>query len=140
MSFSESDRVQIRKYLCFPNVFVQSDPRLESAITTVQSVADGGGRPDNSAELDLKSTLTKLATIETRLEGLWAPALATKADDVSLDVARGQAILYRDGRRLVNALSAAVNTRPLRDYFSAAPMSTGLGPDTASTHIAGYEA
>lgn len=140
MAFTENDRVQIRRYLCFPNVFVQADPRLESAITTVQSIADGGNRPDNSAELDLKGILAKLATLETRLEGLWAPALATRADDVSLDVARGQAILYRDGRRLVNALSAAVNTKPLRDYFSAAPLSDGTHAAASHSHFAGYEA
>lgn len=139
MAFTEADRVKIRKYLCFPNLYVQADPRLESAITTVQSIADGGSRPDNSAELDIKATLTKLATIETQLEVLWAPALATRADDVSLDVGRGQAILYKDGRRLINALSASLNTRPCRDYFSAAPISEGFHPGVASP-IAGYEA
>jgi hypothetical protein len=140
MAFTEADRVQIRRYLCYPNVFVQSDPRLESAITTVQSTADGGSRPDNSAELDLKTIVVDLQAVDAKLKALWGPALATRADDVSLDVPRARAMLCAEGRRLVNALSAAVNTKPLRDYFSAAPLSDGFHAATHASHFAGFEA
>ena len=42
MSFSELDRTYIRRFVGFGAIFVQAEPRLENAITAVQSTADGG--------------------------------------------------------------------------------------------------
>ena len=136
MAFTESDRVKIRTYLCYPQLFLQADPRLESAISAVQSIADGGTRPDDSAELYVKAIVTDLETVDTKLKALWGPALATRADDVSLDVPRARAMLCAEGRRLVNRLAAQLDTRPLRDVFGPAPLG---GPLSAAAHMAGYE-
>lgn len=136
MAFSEADRVKIRSYLGYAQIFLQADPRLESAMTAVQSIADGGTRPDNSAELYIKAIVVDLESVDTRLKSLHAPALATKADDVSLDVPRARAMLCAEGRRIVNRLSVQLDTRPQRDVFGPAPLG---GPLSAAAHMAGYE-
>ncbi len=55
MSFSELDRTYIRRFVGFGAIFVQAEPRLENAITAVQSTADGGTRPDASTENQIKA-------------------------------------------------------------------------------------
>jgi len=137
MAFVEADRVQIRTYLGYAGIFVQADPRLEAAIGAIQSVADGGNRPDNTTELAVKAIVVDLQSIDTQLKALWAPSLATKADDVDLDVPRARAMMCAEGRRMVNRLSVALNTKPVRDVFSSAPIGDGTH---AASHDAGYEA
>lgn len=63
MAISESDRVFIRKYVGFSSLFTQRDPRLESAIRSIQSLADGGSQPDSSSENEMKALLYGSAAI-----------------------------------------------------------------------------
>ena len=63
MAWAEADRAVIRHYLGFSALFLQADPRLEAAIGAVQSLADGGTRPDNSTELQIRGWLAKLAVV-----------------------------------------------------------------------------
>lgn len=57
MSFNETDRTWIRHFAGFSAIFGQADPRLESAITAIQSVSDGGSRPDSSGENYIKACI-----------------------------------------------------------------------------------
>lgn len=55
MAFSESQKVDIRFYLGYPDVYRYANPRLESAMEVV------GGRPESQAKVEL--LLAKLNTL-----------------------------------------------------------------------------
>jgi hypothetical protein len=120
MPWTEADRATIRSYLGFPALFLQADPRLEVAITSVQSEADGGVRPDNSTELQIRGWLAQLAKIESRLEEIWDEAEALKVDELGIDPMRAMALLRAEGRRLVGRVARALGTAPRHDVFGAA--------------------
>ncbi len=119
MAWTETDRVQIRHYLGFADLFLQADPRLEQAITSVQARAEGGTRPDDAAERQLRGWLGQLARIEARFEEMWDEAEALEMSDLRVDPARGLALLRSEGRRIVGSLARALDTAPLHDVFSA---------------------
>lgn len=121
MAFTETDRTKIRHALGFAAIFLQAEPILESAISSVQSVADGGTRPDNSTELQIKAWLVDIDTVETQLKKLWGKAIAVDVEGLKVDAARAMGVLRMEGRRLVNAISTALSTTPRRDVFSSAP-------------------
>jgi hypothetical protein len=120
MAWSEADRATLRHYLGFAAIFRQADPRLEFALTSVQSRADGGTQADNSTELLIRGWLAKLATIESRLTELWDEAEALKVEDLGVDPYRGMAMLRSEGRRLVSGIARSLSTTPRHDVFSAA--------------------
>lgn len=132
MAFAESDRVQIRLYLGYPQIWLQADPRLESAITNIQSISDGGTRPNPSpsaAEVQALSLVTQLQGVDTALTALNGLVGVTEATgDAKLDTAREDARLRAAGRMLVNRLSAIFDTVPGRDVFSVAPEDGGGRP------------
>jgi len=109
MAYSEQDKSLIRYYVGWSATFLQAEPRLENAITSTQSAADGGARPDSNTENVIKgliygtaaqtgsgnlvapgptaqntpfvmpATLGLLA-IDQQMSTLWAVALVTSAD------------------------------------------------------------
>lgn len=136
MAFKESERVQIRKWVGFAAIFQQADPRLENAISAVQSIADGGTRPNppsgsgltvSESEELIRCTLAELVKVETRIEKIRNFTFASEVDEVKVDPARGLLILYMEGRRLVGTICDVLSTRPRRDVFSA-PGEQGEGP------------
>jgi hypothetical protein len=120
VAWTETDRATIRSYLGFPALFLQADPRLEVAITSVQAKAEGGVRPDNSTEVQIRGWLGQLAKIESRLEELWDEAEALKVDELGIDPMRALALLRAEGRRLVGRIARALGTAPRHDVFSGA--------------------
>ena len=110
----------MRHYLGFGALFHQADPRLENALSAVQSSADGGTRPDDSTEKQIRNWLAQLARIEARLEELWDEAEALKVDELGIDPMRALALLRSEGRRIVGAIARALSTSPRHDVFSAA--------------------
>lgn len=133
--FTESDRVSIRNYLGFGALWLQADPRLENAITTVQSVADGGTRPDSSTETAIKAVITDLQTIDARLKDLWIQMQAGAVDEVKVNPARGAALLRSEGRRLVHRLARHLDTYPRSDIYSSATPDPGGYPFPAGGHF-----
>lgn len=125
MAFTESDRVAIRRYLGFAGIFLEADPSLENAITTIQSVADGGTRPDNTSELAVKSYLTDLAAIEVKLKALWDCLGLGQVNKIVVDPLRAMLGLKTEGRRLVGYLADTLSTRPVRDVFSSPAILEG---------------
>ncbi len=147
MAFAELDRVYIRKFLGFSAIFLQGDPRLENAITAIQSSADGGSRPDSSSENAVKALLygqqagtgaagvimgataqntsfqtpsrPGLVNIKSALDGLIPLSYVLSADkqDAVIDPGRGAAILRRMGRELVAELADVMATPPRTDVF-----------------------
>jgi hypothetical protein len=118
MAFTETERVQIRRWLGFPALYIQADPRLESAITTIQSTAEGGGRPDNSTELAVRGYLATLATYEARWTDMREAFEASKTDDLVTDHARAQMMLERSMRLYVGYIADTMDISPRRDVFT----------------------
>jgi hypothetical protein len=126
MAWTESDRATLRHYLGFSALFLQADPRLELAITSVQSKADGGTRPDDSTERLIRGWLAQLARLEKRFEELWDEAEALKLDSLGVDPYRALVMLRSEGRRIVAGIARALGTAPRHDVFSeAAPNPDG---------------
>jgi hypothetical protein len=63
VSYSETDRTWVRRYVGYGAIFLQAEPRLENALTATQSVADGGGRPDSSTENNVKGIIYGFAAV-----------------------------------------------------------------------------
>src|SRR5262249_16688585 len=99
-------------------LYLQSDSRLESVMTAMQSQADGGSAPDSSTEDFIRATLADLATLEVNIKALWAQAQALDADGLKIDVARAMAVLRAEGRRLVGAIADQLEVYPRRDVVS----------------------
>lgn len=144
VAFTEADRVEIRRYLGFGDLYLQQDPRLENAITSAQSTAIAGGtRPTDDAANAIKGVLYGYTTVNGRyIEGLQdiqadisqlarqQGALSAGGDrGAKLDSAREHARLRMRGRELVHQLARMLDTYPRSDIFSAAPMLEEAMPD-----------
>lgn len=132
MAYTESDRVQIRQYLGFSALFLQADPRLESAITASQWTIEGGARPDTSTEIFAKSLVTKLQSIDTSMDALACQSGVTQADEnVHLDAAREMMRLKGMGRLYVHRLARVFDTYPRSDIYTSSPQMDASYPFTA---------
>lgn len=136
MAFTESDRVQIRTYLGYAALWLQADPRLESAISNIQAItavdpaAVGGTRPDSSSENQVRMLIQKLIQIDTNLDDLDDFKGAEKVDEGSVDSVREDLRLRRKGRMYVYRLAKILDTEPRADVFGA---STAQGSDLRAT-------
>lgn len=119
-AWTEAERANLRHYLGFSAIFLQADPRLENAITSVLAVADGGTRPDSATQVQIQGWLSDLATVDLRLKDLWIQAPASQVDEVKVNPAVGIALLRKEGRRMVNNIARALSTRPRADIYSSA--------------------
>lgn len=121
MAFSEIHRVQIRRWLGYSTLNFATDTSLESVITAIQSIADGGSKPDNSSELAVLSYLTSLAALNTKLDELAIEEIeADTVDEVKIDAARGSLAVRSRMRLYVGHISDVLSVRPRRDVLSAA--------------------
>jgi hypothetical protein len=68
--YSETDRTWVRRYVGYGSVWVQSEPRLENALTATQSAADGGSRPDSSVENNIKGLIYGIAAVASSQPGI----------------------------------------------------------------------
>jgi hypothetical protein len=147
MAYSELDRTLIRHYLGFGAIFGQADPRLESAVTASQSLADGGSRPDSNGENYVKGIIygtiaqagvavtpgpttqsttfampstIGLLNLEQQIQTLYPLTFINKADqeDAVIDAGRGMIILRIEGQRMANVLAKFLGMkRPRADIF-----------------------
>ncbi len=126
MAFTETERVQIRRYMGATALYQNQDTRLESAITTVSNNA--------AQESEVRDVLlVKLISIDAQLENTWPQATAAAARDVKVDAARGMVMLRSEGRRFAKRLAAILGFEaPRSDAFAPAtsnprPVSSGSG-------------
>jgi hypothetical protein len=129
MAWTEADRVQIRHYLGFADLFLQADPRLEQAIASVQARAEGGTRPDDSAERQLRGWLGQLARLEARFEEVWDEAEALEMSDLrgvhaQVTHRRGAASSEVSRGRSTPLRSTTCSRRPSRTPAARASPST----------------
>lgn len=139
MAFSEIDRVQIRAYLGYAGLWLQVDPRLENAITTVQAVSDGGTRPDNSSEVQIRTYIDQLQAVDAALDQLDNFQGTLQADGNQFNPTREDARLRRKGRMYVFRLAKILDTEPRADVFdsSSGPGEIGLRAGPAYQNVAG---
>lgn len=104
MAFTATQKVQIRRWLGFPAIFRQ-ESILESAMDSL----------DSDTETAIGTWLTTLSTIETQLTTRYDQVEAIKTDELELDTARGNLVLYREIRRYVGHISDALRVPPKRD-------------------------
>jgi len=121
MAFTEADRVLIRQYVGWSAIFLQAQPLLESAITTIQSVAEGGVRADNSTELLVRSLLAQLQKVDAKLMDF--DCLGTNTvNRIQMDNVRARMVVMQWGRTLVGRLCTVLSLEgPLSDCFSSQP-------------------
>jgi hypothetical protein len=127
VAWTEADRVALRDAMGASALYSYQYPRLENAINSVQSIADGGSCPDNSTETAIRSYLADLTTIRSRIKAMWGQVQVGDAKGISLDAVRGIAALKMEGRRIIHQIAAALSIRPLRDVFAPAPLDSGEG-------------
>lgn len=89
MAFSETDRTWIRRYCGYPAIWVQAEPRLENAITAIQSEADGGGRPDASTENYVKGLVYGFAAVTSGTAGVTPGGTSTTGTTFNTPAVRG---------------------------------------------------
>jgi hypothetical protein len=118
MAFTEAQRVKIRKYLGYAGLYLTYYSKLESAITTVQSEADGGSRPDGSTESLILATIAELEAIDTKLTALHEQVSVGGVDEIKLDPGKGIFLLRSEGRRKISVIANALSCAPLFDYYS----------------------
>ena len=123
--WSQQERAWWRHFLGFAAIFKQADPRLEDALTAIQSISDGGSQPDSTSEDYGRVLIQQALTVEASLQNLWVQMQVGSSDGkTKIDAARGMQGLRMEGRRIVNGLSAIISTNPRRDIFSG---STVIG-------------
>jgi hypothetical protein len=129
MAFTEAQRVKIRAYLGYPDVYRQYNPRLESAFDVI------GGRSDTQTYVE--NLLTKLDALDLSLTNLlalaglrraeeveWYQAMSANGNSAPMEAACAQ------GRRLVGRLSTAFGVPVYSDYFGKGgyPGDAYMGP------------
>jgi len=137
-SYLESDRVSVREYLGFSSLFLQADPRLESAITASQAIADGGTRPDNSLQLRVLTIVAALQAIDAAIDNLLIQQGTMELAEAKLNSYREMIRLKARGRIYVHRLARVFDTLPRADCFGPAVGLEGEYPAYPRTARMGY--
>jgi len=117
MAFVEADRVQVRRFLGYAQINLEADPRLESALDSAQSIADGGSRPDSTAENMIKALLVKLIALDEKIDEL--DCLENiRMDKIEVDAVRAYMVLCQHAFKKACQLADALNTKPIRNIWS----------------------
>lgn len=90
MAFTEAQKVKLRQYLGYPDVYRDANPRLESAFSVI------GERPDTQAAVEV--ILTSLAAVELSITAALSTAGLKRAEDIEWYQA-GAAGSQIEGRR-----------------------------------------
>jgi hypothetical protein len=119
--FTEDEKAAIRSYLGWSALYYLIDPRLESQIGT-----GGLGTTQPSSATRVRSILTRLADIDSRLDSALDNLDLTKAEDINFLGSEQLDALRNQGRMLVGQLAIIFEVVPKRDYFDEGG-GTGMG-------------
>jgi hypothetical protein len=126
MAFDEAQKVKIRLFLGFPDVFQDGNPRLESAFDVI------GARPDTQAEIE--TILTNLAAADAKVNSVLTHAGIKKVDEVEFFGSKAGTNAVDDarayGRMWANRLSIVFGIPLVNDVFS----ERGYGGDAWGDH------
>lgn len=117
MAFSDTQKAKIRRYLGYPDIYRDHDPRLESALDVV------GGRAEVQALIE--ADLAALEALETKLTSTQSYGGVRRADDIEFFPGEQIASLRTEGRRFVGRMSITLGVPIASDVFG----STGYGGD-----------
>jgi hypothetical protein len=133
MTFSEFERDEIRSYLGFPRLYISANPFLESAITTIQPISEGGSAPDSSIEDAVRAALQAIAAIDGYITALGQQTINLAVYEVPVSLSNGATLkqdyrmalstLRREGTNQIMKVAIRLGVQPLRPYF----YSDGLG-------------
>lgn len=120
MPFTNTERANLRAYLGFSKQFSDFNSRLEVAMTAVEQLDDG-----DATMTRIRSVLTKLASLDDKLEELHCTAFVMEAgtDKVKIDSIRAIQMLKMEGRRLIQQLAIPLGCQPQKDYYSPAELN-----------------
>lgn len=123
MAWSDAERITMHRLLGYSPRQITGDDVLDSALTAVQAVADGGVMPSSALEDELRRLMGEVVEIEVKIKEKWDPILASAVGNLRVDAVRGMSALYMDGRRLVRQIAGLLRVDIARD-----PFSTGISP------------
>ena|SRR5690348_10643427 len=112
--FTDDEKAAIRSYLGYSALYYQIDPRLESQIG-----AGGLGTTQPSEATRVRTILTALADIDTRLSGALDNLDLSKAEDITFLGPPQLEALRNQGRMLIHQLGIIFELVPKRDYYGA---------------------
>lgn len=140
MSFTESERDQIRTYLGFPRLFISANPFLESAMTSLQSTAQGGSYPDNTAELAVRAALQSINAVDGYITAVGQQTINLAVYEIPVSLSNGAVLkqdyrqtlstLRREGTNQIMKIAIRLGVQPIRPYF----YSDGLQVDPSSAY------
>lgn len=125
-AWTEQEKADIRAFMGFPSLFHQQEPRLENAINSVQSVADGGALVSTATQDRMRAALVRLNAIDASITCLYDRLLVTEVgeEQVKLNASRAIFVLEGQGRRWITQLAIPLGTQPFRDYYSPLPLNS----------------
>lgn len=114
MALTAAQKIDIRKYLGFPSLLKQGNPRLESALQSIDA--------DSDLETEVTAQLSALANIETKLINALDLAGIKSVGTGDPEFYQGAVIkeLRSEGRRLCSQLSMTIGVPLVGDPFSTA--------------------
>ena len=116
MALTDAQKSAARLYLGYSDGAVGGSPSaLESALTALSA----------TAQTQVGTILTSLATIETTLTAGWGRMKVVKAEEVTLAGEDELRALRNEGRRLVRQLSIIMGTQPAYDAFAVGGAMSG---------------
>ena len=121
MSFTATEKADIRRALGWPARFHQHDSRLEHAMLALDTL------PEH--EVQVRELLTCIADCRTELKGSWKYLKATKVDNIQMKTLSEHIVGLRwEGRRLTSELSAIMGVPRQTDIFGSSSFrSRGFG-------------
>lgn len=133
MAFTEFQRDQIRSYLGFPRLYISANPFLESAITAIQTISEGGSSPDASIENAVIAAIARVAAIDGYIANIETQMINLAVYEVPVSLSNGAVLkqdyrmalstLRREGTNVIQSFAIRLGVQPLRPYF----FSDGLG-------------
>lgn len=114
-AFTDDQRAQVRKYLGYSRLFINSNPILESAMTAVEQLNDGG-----STFTAIVNVLVQLAAVEAQISSNMLTMIAGGSaidGELTYDPIRGDYSLRRVGQALINQIAIPLATSPVVSYF-----------------------
>jgi hypothetical protein len=119
MSFSNSERAKISKYLGYSPLAWDSEQSLTNAITGAQSIADGGSMADDSVETDIQALLAKIEALETAMTNSVVQLSVHAVDEIRQDAARGISYMKNLCRMHAKQISIYLGVEIASDAFSS---------------------
>src|SRR4051812_22330223 len=116
MAFTADERVQIRKWIGIAEVFHDKDPRVESAITSIENVGI-------ESETLIRTYLAKLVLVEQAIDDETLNCIGNvRIDKIQQDNVRGVKVMEQLGRKYVGIICRALAMEgPISDAFSPPP-------------------